>query len=129
MPVTTVPNPPGVLVAEDRQGSGNELPDRRRRPRLQLRWSVCFFREDSRELTHATTLNISSDGFYCLSNAALVAGQLSSCRLLVPSNDPDGRERNVVLACRVRVVRVSSREIDRMFGIACRIEDYRFIQL
>lgn len=96
---------------------------------MQLRWSVCFFREDSRETTHATTLNISSDGFYCLSNVALVAGQLLGCLLLVPSNDPDERERNVVLDCRVRVVRVSIREIDGMFGIACRIEDYRFIQL
>ena len=105
-------------------------PERRKRVRLQLRWPVCFFREDGREPARATTLNISSDGFYCLSDSMLAPGQILGCLLLVPAHDPEGRERRLALKCRVRVLRVSNEEeIDRMFGIACRIEDYGLIQM
>jgi hypothetical protein len=129
MPFTTVTNPPGTPQPEDRDSSETDLPERRKRARLQLRWSVCFFLEDRREPIQATTLNVSSDGFYCLANVAFDPGQVLGCLLLVPANDPDGPERKVALDCRVRVVRVNDREIDRMYGIACKIEDYRFIQL
>jgi hypothetical protein len=126
MPVTTVTNPLKVLVDACDAG-GSESKERRRRARLQLQCSVCFYQEDDREPTHATTLNISSDGFYCLSHVAFVPGQMLGCLLLVPEHHPDGRDRKVALDCRVRVVRVSNREIDRLFGIACRIEDYHFV--
>jgi hypothetical protein len=129
MPVTTVTDPPGVVATEDRDDRGSELPERRRRARVQLRCPVSFFRVDGREPTRAITLNISSDGFYCLSNTPFVPGQLIGCLLLVSANDPDGRERKVALDCQVRVVRVSNRGIDGMYGIGCKIEDYRFVQV
>jgi hypothetical protein len=129
MPVNAAIPFPGVEPAETCTYGGNELTERRRRARLQLRWSVWFFRESGREPLSATTLNISSEGFYCLSDFNFVPGQVLSCLMLVPTHDPEERERRMALDCRVRVVRVSEREVDRTFGIACRIEDYRFIQI
>jgi hypothetical protein len=108
---------------------GSDLVERRRRTRLRLRWAVCFLREDGRDLSYATTVDISSDGFYCLSNVTLPPGQVLGCLLLLPTHDPEERERRIALECRVRVLRVNNREIDSMFGIACQIEDHHFSEL
>ena len=116
----------GDQQAENREPDGIDPLERRRRPRLQLRLPVYLFGEDGLEPLQATTLNISSDGFYCLSKDPLELGQVCGCLLVVPAHDPDARQRKITLTCRVRVVRISHSESDQLFGIACQIEDYHF---
>lgn len=127
MPVTNVPYPEGVQQTEQHEIIGNAMPERRRRVRLPLRLPVCLFREEGREPVNATTVNVSSDGFYCVTDANLETGEVMGCLLVVPTHDPYSRERKTALDCRVRVVRVSNLDIERMYGVACHIEDYHFI--
>jgi hypothetical protein len=108
--------------------SGNHFPDRRLRVRLKLRWPVCFF-EDTHEIAHATTVNISSNGFYCLSEVPLTPGQVVSCVVGVPAHDPSEPERTNALKCQVRIVRVTEHVAEQRFGIGCRIEDYRLFPI
>ena len=107
----------------------NDLPERRRRARLQLRWAVRFSLEQDLRPIEATTLNINSDGFYCLCDVDLQPDKVLGCLLIVPNHCPEERDRNIALACRVRVVRVDYREVEPIFGIACRIEEYHLIRV
>jgi hypothetical protein len=50
------------------------------------------------------------------------------CVLRVPSHYPVHNGRVSSLECRIRVVRVEPVEGRQSFGIACQIEDYRFIE-
>jgi hypothetical protein len=128
MPIETLARYGEIQERESRTTGLDNPTERRRRPRLRLRLPVYFFREGGQEPLPATTLNISSEGFYCLSNVAFKLGQVLGCLLVVPTHDPDARERKTGLDCRVRVVRVSNLEIDHLFGVACQIEDYHFLQ-
>jgi hypothetical protein len=65
-------------------------------------------------------------GFYCLSAAAFAMGESLLALLKMPTHDPGGRETEGHLECRVKVVRVDTAGADGQYGIACRIEDYRF---
>ncbi len=72
------------------------------------------------------TQNLSSTGFYCLSPSPLMPGDYVVCTLKLPAHDPKGEERILALECRVRIMRAEA-ATDGLFGIACRIEDYRLI--
>ena len=99
--------------------------ERRKRTRTTVHWPVLFFREDTSEAVESVTRNLSSVGFYCLSNAAFICGEPLICALKVPTHDPMAGERVLALECRVRVVRCEP--ADGIFGIACQIEDFRTI--
>jgi len=72
------------------------------------------------------TEDLSSDGFYCLSKFRPAPGDLVACTLEVPVHSPNRTQHMVPLDCRVRVVRVEGPNADGLFGLGCRIEDYRF---
>jgi hypothetical protein len=114
-----------VQKRPDSQGGGFRL-ERRKRVRTRVHWRVLFFREGAAEAVESLTQNLSSSGFYCLSQAPFACGDLLICVLGVPTHDPPGSGRTLELECRVRVVRSEPLGEDGIVGIACRIEDYRF---
>jgi len=71
------------------------------------------------------TQDLSSEGFYCLANAPFIPGEIHSCTLSVPAYHPRDLTRVVPVQCRVRIVRVEALAENGLFGIGCRIEDYR----
>ena len=101
-------------------------PERRQRPRTLVHWPVVFFRNPMGEAVETTTQNLSSCGFYCLLRAPLPAGELLFCTLRVPSHEASCQKSMRALECRVRVTRAEPAH-EGFFGVACRIEDYRFL--
>jgi len=102
-------------------------PERRKRVRTTVHWPVVIFRSDSAEGIESTTLNLSSTGFFCLSQLSFDPGESLFCTLRVPSHDPEGRERLWILECRVRVRRAEPAASDGLYGLACEMEDYRLL--
>jgi hypothetical protein len=104
-------------------------PERRKRIRATVHWPIMFFRSHSAEATESvSTQNLTSDGFYCRSRIAFAPGEALNCRLEVPSYEPSGTGQTRLLECKVRVIRAEPANTDGLFGIACRFEDYRFVQ-
>jgi hypothetical protein len=102
-------------------------PERRQRARTLVHWAVLFFRNHAGDAIETTTQNLSSSGFYCLSRTPLKTGDFLFCTLGVPSHEASCRKSIGVLECRVRVTRAEPAPLEGFFGIACQIEDYRFI--
>jgi PilZ domain len=115
------PTPNGLSAKEEQH------PERRRRPRTLVHWPVLLFREHGDEVIETTTQNLSSCGFYCLLGSSVSAGESLFCRLHVPLPEAPRRKSFGVLECRVRVTRTEPALAEGLFGVACRIEDYRFI--
>lgn len=99
--------------------------ERRGRVRTKLRWSL-LFRDRHGETMESTTENLSSQGFYCLCQTPVACGEVLLCWVTVPTHDPSGDKGPMVLECDVRVVRTEAASAGTGFGVACRIEDYRF---
>ena len=103
-----------------------QLSERRQRQRTLVHWPVLLFRDHAGEAIETTTQNLSSSGFYCQSRTPLAAGEFLFCTLRIPSHEASCRKCRV-LECRVRVTRAEPALTEGLFGIACRIEDYRFV--
>src|SRR5215469_4274933 len=119
--LTDYPTPNGMNSREEQH------PERRKRPRTLVHWQVVLFRDHGDKIIETTTQNLSSCGFYCLLGASLTQGERLFCRLQVPLPEAPHRKSFGVLECRVRVTRVEPALADGLVGIACRIEDYRFV--
>jgi hypothetical protein len=84
-----------------------------------------MFRPGGQSWALSKTEDISCEGFYCISESPFTRGEVVECQIVVPdeganhSPDPD-----LVLVCRVEVVRVVELEEDQAFGIACRFLEY-----
>jgi len=102
------------------------FPERRRRYRARVHWTVQFGRRDAAELASTQTRDISSDGFYCRSNVPFSPGEVVECILHVPAHRPQAPGGVLLVNCRVRVVRVDAPDNQGLYGVGCRIEDYRF---
>jgi PilZ domain len=98
----------------------NTAKERRKTPRIPLRWAVCLERPASGRQIRTETENFSSAGFYCVSPEPFSFGEKIECALrpLLPET-PQYRD----LRCRCTVVR-SERIGGDLFGIAFRIDDY-----
>jgi hypothetical protein len=101
--------------------------ERRRRVRTPVHWQVSFVGADARSTVETTTQNLSSMGFHCLSPVRLVPGDVMICMLKVPEHQPLAAGRTLALECKVRIVRVEPTDEAGSYGIACEIEDYRFL--
>jgi c-di-GMP-binding flagellar brake protein YcgR len=97
--------------------------ERRKRVRTTVHWPILFFRNDASDGIESTTQNLSSTGFYCLSQTRFDLGESLFCTLRIPSHDPEAKDRLWILECRVRVTRSEPRE--NLYGVACEFEDYR----
>jgi hypothetical protein len=99
--------------------------ERRQRVRTRVHWRVLLFRNQTSEAVESLTQDLSSHGFYCLSRDPFTPGERLHCTLRVPAHDPGGDEAERTLDCLVRVMRVDPAAVEKFYGIACRIEDYR----
>jgi hypothetical protein len=101
--------------------------DRRKRARTRLHWPVLMFRhKHGSDAVESTTRDLSSSGFYCLTDVPLREGEDLVCSIKIPTHDPQGKHLECALECKVRVVRVVPGAAGDLFGIGCRIETYRF---
>lgn len=114
-----------VEVSRGADSSRHPQPERRERIRTAVHWRVLLLRSHT-EAVETLTLDLSVGGFYCLSQTAFSVGESLVGLLKLPTHDPVERESEGHLECRVKVVRVDPSCGDGQFGIACRIEDYRF---
>ena len=99
-------------------------PERRRRARTQVHWPVLLLRDNCSNAIETVTQNLSSSGFYCLSPKPMTPGEALVCSLKVPAYDPKRGDRILALECNVLVLRAEAFP-NGVFGVACRIEDYR----
>jgi hypothetical protein len=104
-------------------------PERRRRARNHLHWSVLLFRNEAADAVESLTRDLSSNGFYCFAGVPFTPGERLICTLKIPTHDPNGKHLEQRLECRVRVVRVEPQGVEGPFGLACQIEDYHFIHV
>ena len=76
--------------------------------RTKVRWPVVFRRRNGESL-ETTTENLSSRGFYCLSQTPIARDELLVCWLTMPTHDPSGAfgtallEKNPTGSNRVRI--------------------------
>jgi hypothetical protein len=102
----------------------SESPDRRRRPRLRLAYSVRLQRPGEATATETKTEDVSCEGFFFVTHQRFSPRESLDCELVIPGQDPDWlAERGIVLRCRVEVMRVVPRP-DQTYGVACRLADY-----
>jgi hypothetical protein len=102
--------------------------ERRRNPRVPLRWTLYLVCSGSRYPLRTITRDINQDGFYCLLNRPVRPGEQIQCDIVVPphrSQDPDDK---LYLRCRAQAVRVERLGDGAEFGLACRFDDYRVIR-
>jgi len=104
-------------------------PERRQRGRARVHWPLVFYRNSAGpdaapDRIETVTQNLSSRGFFCLSQMAFAVGESLICEISFPYKDHRVAESRLEL--RVVVVRVEESTGNGQYGIACRIEDYRF---
>lgn len=97
--------------------------DRRRRPRVGLHYAVRLSRTDKWTSVKTETDNLSSIGFYCLSDEPFSPGEQLNCEVVIPSKDNGYRSADLVLHRRVRVVRIEIKGLEPGFGVACEFDD------
>ena len=102
--------------------------ERRKRTRNHLHWSVLLFRTEVADAVESLTQDLSSSGFYCVTDAVFTPRERLICTLKVPTHDPNGKHLEQKLECQVRVMRVEPQCVEGTYGLACQIEDYHFIQ-
>jgi len=96
--------------------------ERRKRLRAPVRWRITILSPGLEDAVESSTLNLSSDGFYCTTDIPFVREQRLSVVLHAPAHRPGDGEATCMLRCKATVVRTESK--DGQYGVACRIEDY-----
>jgi len=120
------------VTAPDRNGDpGNQLRnclnERRNTRRAPLRWTVYVVAGHSTHPFRTETRDISMDGFYCVMDRPITAGERIECDILVPTHNSLAAGTAVYLRCRATVVRVEQTGTPGHFGVACAIEDYTLL--
>jgi hypothetical protein len=97
--------------------------DRRKRKRVPVHWPVQFVGQARTRQAKATTENLSSEGFYCISRKAFKLGERVECEIAFPAGTIGPQETPVRIQCHVTIKRVE--RLSRGFGLGCHIEDYK----
>jgi hypothetical protein len=103
--------------------------ERRKRPRAALHWAILITRGAYCQPLETTTINVSSEGFYCLLSEAVTAGERVECTIRIPARSQDRSDVWLCLQCRAQVLRVEKYGVPGIFGVAFRIEDYTVARL
>jgi hypothetical protein len=101
------------------------IQERRKRKRIALHWPVYLYREEGDPSIESTTENLTSNGFYCVSNQAFQLGEQLKCVIAIPPGAFGYSETPIRLQCRVKVMRVENQS--ETFGLGCYIEDYELL--
>jgi hypothetical protein len=102
-----------------------KLFDRRGALRLDLACEVSLSRPGEAAAVVSKTENLSTKGFYCISDRPFSPNETLNCEVVIPS-PASGRnpKMNLVLRAVVEVVRVVAKGMDPGFGLACQIKSY-----
>lgn len=101
--------------------------DRRKRPRLKVRWPLMLYREPPGLVLQAETEDVSSSGIYFLSPTPFVCGEALTGNLMIPTHDPSRSQQKWVLECQLRIARAEAISERGGFGIGCHIEEFRLL--
>ncbi len=105
------------------QPMGSDV-ERRRRPRLSLTLPLVLIRPGTQTTIATQTENVSSDGFYCLSEHQFWPDEILKCEMCLPGDEISSvPEDGLLVNCEVRVVRVVSTGL-QSFGVACHLDQY-----
>ena len=104
--------------------SRDPMIERRRRRRFPLQCDVEFVREG--QTFHSATVDISSQGFYCVVDPAVEAGEELRCQVDLMQGHNGLSLPGVSLNCEVVVLRSDEREDGH--GIACWIRNYTVVR-
>jgi hypothetical protein len=96
--------------------------DQRSTPRLPLTYSLLLSRPGEALSVVTKTENVSSKGFYCVSELRFLPRERLMCEMVIPSGSNQFKEDDLVLYALAEVLRVTRR--GREFGVACRLESY-----
>ena len=99
--------------------------DRRKRVRVPVHWPVRLFGEVGRPAVETATENLSSEGFFCISNQRFEAGERLECEIVLPAKSLGTPKTSLKLLCCVIVRLVEHRRAG--FGLGCQIEEYTFV--
>jgi hypothetical protein len=103
---------------------------RRASARCKLSYPVRLHIPGEGQWVSATTSDVSSDGFYCTSASPFRPHSELDCEIVIPTegvvSPPPAHTAHsqLVLRCRVQVVRLVAKGLDPGYGMACRIERY-----
>jgi len=114
---------PGDTISANEQTG--PLSERRHHRRANLRCTLYIARSTATPLIKCKTENISSGGFYCISNETFTTGEWLRCTIMFP--DTGDESNTFALECTVEVLRVEPVGPGQSFGLACRIEDYAVV--
>jgi hypothetical protein len=98
--------------------------ERRKSRRVPLQWTVYVACSGGAPPLRTKTQNISSEGFYCLLDQAVMPGEEFDCDIVVPTHNSPEPDEVMLLRCRAQAIRVDQIGSGLEFGLACRIEDY-----
>ena len=100
----------------------NVAEERRKRKRVALHWPVRLFRHPDTQSIESTTENLTSNGFYCVSDQPFELGERLDCVIVIPAGSFGYSDSPICLQCRVKVMRVEDQQ--QRYGLGCYIEDY-----
>ncbi len=110
-----------VTCVPDANSSASVVPDRRKRRRFNLQYSVTLILPDHESIrTH--TVNVSSDGFFCYCSTSLSIGQIVTALIEIPEDSRDAGCQVLILCCEAEVLRAETQP--GASGVACRIRNY-----
>lgn len=99
--------------------------DRRGAVRLDMACPVFLSKPGDHTAVVSKTENLSTKGFYCVSDRPFSPHETLNCELEIPSASPGHLPQvNLVLRAVVEVVRVVAKGLDPGFGLACQIKSY-----
>jgi len=101
-----------------------EAPERRRRPRLMLAYPLRLFRIGNGSQVETQTVNISCEGFFCITKSYFSPREKLDCELVLIGGNDQPADEAIVLRCRAEVVRVVRENEHSAFGLGCRVADY-----
>lgn len=101
--------------------------DRRKFPRVKLHLPVRLYSSEDSLPTETETVDISRDGFYCVTDRPFEPGARLRCVLVLPDAGPGG-SGHVRLEGTAEVIRISVSSGARAFGIGCCLREYRLVE-
>lgn len=111
---------PGDTISAGEQSE--PASERRHHRRVNLRCTLYIAKNTATQPIECKTKNISSGGFYFVSNETFTNGEWLRCTIIFP--DAGEESNTLALECTVEVLRVEPVGPGQFSGLACRIEDY-----
>lgn len=104
--------------------------ERRKASRLKLRLPVCLFPSDGRSVVQTETVDVSTDGFYCVADEPFAPGSHVRFVITLPSTTVDGsgiERTELYMDGSADVVRVVC-ELQSGFGVGFHINEYHVVE-